>query len=541
MQTDFIRVLLWGALLAICFMLWNAWDTEHPRSKVAQVPAEQVKLVQNQYAPNTLKENFDLSKSSNQLIEVQTDVLKVLIDPRGGNFVDVKLLKYSQSQDSKAPVNLLNPDPSTLYLAESSIKSLEGKQHNLVYQSEKSNYGLGQNKDEVIVTLQAKDPEKLLLEKTFHFKKGSYLIGVDYKLHNQSTAVFKGQLDEKLIRKKVAPPNKGFFHINPFIGAAYSTPAYPFEKLTFEDMQKSNLDQDVKSGWISMLQLYFLSAWIPDKTQTMRFYTQELGNDIFAIGMKSQPFALAAGDEFKTHSGLYVGPAIADTLNSIAPHLGLTVNYGWLWFISEWLLWCLKKIYWLVGNWGWSIVILTALIKLAFYHLSAKSYRSMAKMRLLQPRLESLKQRYGDDRQKLMQETMALYKKEQVNPMGGCLPILVQIPVFIALYWVLLESVELYQAPFILWVRDLSSPDPYYILPILMGLTMFVQQKLSPPPADPTQEKIMLFLPIVFTGLFLYFPAGLVLYWVVNNILSISQQWYVTQHYQPEKKSFKKK
>lgn len=539
MQTDFIRILLWGALFAIAFMLWNVWQLEYAAK--TPTPVQVTQKAQTIPLPNAsvATATTNLPPVSIKPVQVQTDVLNVGIDPVDGNLVTAELLKYPMEKDSQKPVSLLSSNPERLYLAQSSLVTPSGVQP-LTYQSQQLTYQLN-NQNALAVKLVSKGANKILVEKTFQFNKGSYLIGVDYRIRNQSSHTFNGYLDERLVRKKVAPPSKGLFHINPYIGAAYSTPQAPFEKLGFDDMAKNNLSQEVKSGWIAMLQLYFLGAWIPDKTQPFHFYTQDLGNDIYAIGMQNPHFTLPPGGEYVAHSNLYVGPAITDVLNSIAPHLGLAVNYGWLWFISEWLFWLLKQIDSIVGNWGWSIVILTALIKLAFYHLSAKSYRSMARMRQLQPRLEALKKHCGDDRQKLMQETMELYKRERVNPMGGCLPVLVQIPVFIALYWVLLESVELYQAPFILWIRDLSSPDPYYILPVLMGLTMLIQQKLSPPPPDPTQEKLMLLMPVFFTALFLYFPAGLVLYWVVNNGLSILQQWYITKHYQPEKKSFKKK
>lgn len=538
MQTDFVKVLLWGALFGVAVMLWNTWHAEH----VNTVP---VQLAENLNGPNaslspTGNGQTNLSNLLQVLekpIHVQTDVLDVVINPVGGSLVEAHLLKYTEENNKQKAFNLLTPDPKRLYLAQSNVVGTQP----LIYKSQQTAYRLSNDKNTLAVKLLAKTSDNISVEKTFQFKKGDYLIGVDYHIQNQSLKPFTGYLDERLIRKKVEPPSKGLFHINPYIGAAYSTPNHPFEKLGFGDMEKADLNQDVKSGWVAMLQLYFLSAWIPDNAQLFRFYTQDLGNNIYAIGMQGQRFTLPPNGNYVAHSNLYVGPAITDILNGIAPHLGLTVNYGWLWFISEWLFWFLKKIQSVVGNWGWSIVLLTAFIKLAFYHLSAKSYRSMARMRLLQPRLEALKKRYGDDKQKLMQETMEIYKKEKVNPMGGCLPMLVQIPVFIALYWVLLESVELYHAPFILWIHDLSSPDPYYILPLLMGLTMFVQQKLSPPPPDPMQAKLMLLMPVFFIALFLYFPAGLVLYWVVNNTLSILQQWYITKHYHPKKKSFKSK
>jgi YidC/Oxa1 family membrane protein insertase len=547
MQTDFIRVLLWASLFALGLMLWNAWQADYPVKTATQAaqPAMATQMIANASqeaaSPTQQSEAAAIPQVSKQPIQVRTDVLSIDIDPVGGNLIDAQLLDYKQDQNSSQPVRLMSADPAHFYLAQSRLVSDTGKLQSITYQSKQKTYQLGDKDKELALTLTANNTDHLQIEKILHFKKGSYLVDVDYRIHNKSTKPFSGYLDEKLIRKKVSSSNKGFLHITPYIGAAYSTPSQPFEKLGFEDMTKENLNIEVKSGWIAMVQLYFLSAWIPDSAQTLHFYSQDLGNDVYAIGMQSMRFNLPPGGQYTTHAGLYVGPAKADILNNISPHLGLTVNYGWLWFISEWLFWLLKQINNFIGNWGWSIVALTALIKLAFYHLSAKSYRSMARMRQLQPQLEAIKQRYGEDKQKIMQETMALYKKEGVNPMGGCLPILVQIPVFIALYWVLLESVDLYQAPFILWIRDLSAPDPYYVLPVLMGLTMFIQQKLSPPPADPTQEKVMLLMPILFTALFLYFPAGLVLYWVVNNTLSILQQWYITQHYQAEKKPFKSK
>lgn len=539
MQTDFIRFLLWGALLALAFLLWNAWHGDYPPLESRPAVVANAPSLSTTITGPVAASTANMPQISTKLIQVHTDVFDAAIDPKGGNLVNLTLLKYRQEKDHEKPIQLLNSEPTNLYMADANLVS-QAVKHPIIYQSQQTTYTLSGPQNTLAIKLSAKPVSGVRIEKIFTFKKNDYLINVNYQIQNETNHPFAGYLDERIVRKKVSAPNKGIFHINPYVGAAYSTSEHPFEKVSFDDMEKSNLSQEVTGGWISMLQLYFLSAWIPEASTTSRFYTQDLGDHFYAIGMQGAAFHVAPHMQYTTHSALYIGPAIVSVLHSIAPHLGLAVNYGWLWFISEWLFWLLKQIYAFVGNWGWSIVLLTAGIKLAFYHLSATSYRSMARMRQLQPRLESLKQRYGEDRQKLMQETMALYKKEKVNPMGGCLPILVQIPVFIALYWVLLESVELYQAPFILWIHDLSAPDPYYVLPILMGVTMLVQQKLSPPPPDPMQEKIMLLMPVVFTVLFLYFPAGLVLYWVVNNILSIAQQWYITQHYHPEKKKWSK-
>ena len=280
------------------------------------------------------------------------------------------------------------------------------------------------------------------------------------------------------------------------------------------------------------MKIYFLWAGVPNSNENYYYYSQASANQLYVTGLIGPTITVLPGQQTSFGSQLYIGPEIASSLNVIAPHLGLTVDYGWLWIIAVGIFWLLKHVHNIVGNWGWAIVIVTLLIKLLFYKLSETSYKSMAKMRALQPKLEALKERCGNDRQQLSKATMELYRKEKVNPLGGCLPILVQIPVFIALYWVLIESVELRQAPFILWIHDLAAPDPYFILPILMGTTMFIQQRLSPAPPDPTQAKIMMFLPIVFTILFLQFPSGLVLYWTVNQGVSILQQWYITKRFE---------
>ena len=279
-----------------------------------------------------------------------------------------------------------------------------------------------------------------------------------------------------------------------------------------------------------MLEHYFLGAWIPVSSQAYQFYSKATPAQRYTIGMLGPVLQAAPGSTITTGSKLYAGPELTDVLKNIAPGLDLTVDYGVLWFISMAIFSVMKEIYHFIGNWGWSIVLVTLMIKLLFYKLSATSYRSMAAMRKIQPRIQALRERYGDDRPKLTQATMELYKNEKINPLGGCLPMLVQIPVFLALYWVLIESVQLRQAPFILWIHDLSVKDPYYVLPLLMGITIFIQQKMSPPPPDPLQAKVMMVLPVFFTVLFLGFPAGLVLYWVVNNTLSIAQQWYIMRH-----------
>jgi len=294
-------------------------------------------------------------------------------------------------------------------------------------------------------------------------------------------------------------------------------------------MKKEPFNRDLKGGWAAMVQHYFIAAWVPGQEETNHFYSKSLGDDLYVLGMSSAEQTVPAGSKGDFKSRLYIGPKQQDHLAAVAPHLELTVDYGLLTFIAKPIFWLLKHLHELLGNWGWSIILLTMFIKLAFYKLSAASYRSMANMRRMTPKMAQIRERYGDDRQRMSQAMMELYKKEKINPLGGCLPIVVQIPVFISLYWVLLGSVELRQAGFIFWIHDLSTKDPYYVLPLIMGISMFVQQRLSPAPPDPIQAKVMMALPVVFTLFFAFFPAGLVLYWVVNNVLSITQQWYITK------------
>jgi YidC/Oxa1 family membrane protein insertase len=309
----------------------------------------------------------------------------------------------------------------------------------------------------------------------------------------------------------------------------YYSPEEKYEKVSFDDMRSQKLERQVTDGWIAMIQHYFMSAWIPPRSEPETFYTNVLGDARYIIGSYSDPVTIAADGSHAFQQQLFVGPKLQDTLASIAPGLELAVDYGWLTILAEPIFWLLDQIHSVVGNWGWAIIILTILIKAAFYKLSETSYKSMANMRKFTPRIQALKDRYGDDKQRLNQAMMEIYKKEKINPLGGCLPIVVQIPVFIALYWVLLESVELRDAPFALWIQNLSEPDPFFVLPLIMGVSMFIQQKLNPAPPDPIQAKVMMSLPFVFTVFFAFFPAGLVLYWVVNNILSIAQQWYITR------------
>jgi YidC/Oxa1 family membrane protein insertase len=365
-------------------------------------------------------------------------------------------------------------------------------------------------------------------EKVYTFHRGRYVAEVAYRVQNQTAAAWKGRMYGQLQQAEWVDPESSYF-IHTFTGAALHTDQERYRKIAFQEIAHQPLALTSPGGWAAMLQHYFVAAWVPPADGVNHFYTRMLEGPRYVIGAMGPELEVPPGASAELPMRLYVGPKIQERLSEVAPGLELTLDYGIFWFLSQPLFWALDKIHDVVGNWGWAIIALTIGIKLTFYHLSATSYRSMARMRKLQPRLMELKERFGDDRQRMSQAMMELYRKEKVNPLGGCLPIVIQIPVFIALYWVLVESVELRQAPFVLWLNDLSDPDPYYVLPLLMGATMLVQQWLNPAPMDPLQQKVMMTLPIVFTVFFAFFPAGLVLYWTTNNALSIAQQWFITR------------
>ncbi len=547
------RLILYAALFFVVYSLWMAWEKDYPPPKVAQ-KKEEVQIAQNEqegdsqkgntFIPNiktkTDTKNIHISanvkkSSSKDLVYVKTDVLKLAIDLRQGDIVQAGLIKYGQSLEEKNKPFTLLSDDSYKYVANSGLftKGLKGAKNVIFnFSSINKKYILGANDQSIKVVLKAQTEEGLSVLKTFTFERGSYLVNVDYQLQNQGQSAWHGFMNNQLLREMPQGKSAGMFGVGSYTGASFSDPAEKlFQKLSFKNMVKANLNKEVTNGWVAMQQHYFLSAWVPKNNSTNHFYSRVV-NGQYLIGFVSRPIFVPPGQSLSLDAKLYVGPEITSTLSKIAPGLDLTVDYGWLWFISKYLFILLAFINSLIGNWGWSIVIVTMLIKLAFYRLSAKSYTSMASMKKLQPKLNALKERFGDDKARLSQATMELYREEKVNPFGGCLPIMVQIPVFIALYWVLLESVQLRHAPWILWIHDLSSADPYYILPIVMGLSMFIQQKLAPASPDPAQAKMMMMLPIVFTVLFAHFPAGLVLYWTVNNTLSILQQWHITRMFE---------
>ena len=483
--------------------------------------------------PNAVGEGIpgdtESETSSRDFIAVTTDVLDVRIDPHGGDIVYAALPQHKLSLDSERNYVLLSDNSSRSYVARSGLQ-LDGQASRIAFTPENTDYRLGDNDEELSVDLTA-DVNGVEVIKRLTFERGSYAVNVNYYLANNTDAPVSARFIGQLARDNSPDPSSGVsMGMNSYLGAAYSTPDARYEKIDFEDIQASNFEnREAQGGWIAIIQHYFVSAWAPPQDQLNLYYVTTDSSNRNVVAFAGPTSSIAAEGEATLGATLYMGPKIQDYLEQVAPNLRLTVDYGWLWFIANPLFWLLDKIHDIVGNWGWSIVLLTVLVKTVLFPLSAKAYKSMGRMRKLGPEMQRLKEMYGDDRQKMSQEMMKFYQKEKINPLGGCLPIVIQMPVFIALYWMLLESVELRHAPFIFWIQDLSVKDPYFILPILMGISMFVQQMLNPTPPDPMQAKIMKMLPIIFTFFFLWFPAGLVIYWVVNNIISVAQQYYITR------------
>ncbi len=540
-------MILWVALAFVLMLIWQAWQQDYgPRTEVAtpaqqqtegKQPSAEVPAVPSAGTP--VSEVQQETLKSGQRIRVRTDVLDLEIDTVGGDLRRLDLPAYPVSiEQPDVPLRLMADSDGQLFVLQSGLlpadKEGQAIDHHALFSAEQSEYELQQGQDELEVRLNWSSKEGLQVSKIFLFKRSSYAFDIRYEVNNATGSEWRGHLYQQLQR---IPPveNKSIFMMHTYTGGVISgvdpvtNEELRYEKIGFDDMVESPVNRDMKGGWEAMIQHYFLVATIPNQEEINHFYSKRVDGSRYVLGMVSKPpRVVAAGAQDQFGFTVYAGPKLNNVLESLAPHLELTVDYGYLTILANPLFWLLHKIHGLVGNWGWSIIFLTIIIKLIFFPLSAASYRSMASMRKLAPRLKSIKERYVDDKEGYQRAMMDLYKKEKINPLGGCLPILVQIPVFIALYWVLLESVELRQAPWIGWIKDLSIKDPYYVLPLIMGASMFAQYKLNPQPPDPLQAKIMMYLPIVFTVFFLFFPAGLVLYWVVNNILSIAQQWYIT-------------
>lgn len=469
------------------------------------------------------------TNSRRSLVAVETDVLDVRIDPQGGDIVYAALPEHKMSLEGEHAFVLLSDSQARSYVAKSGLQ-LEGHEGRIAFDPEQTRYTLDEGEDSLTVDLTA-NVNGIEVIKRFAFKRDSYAVNVSYHVVNHREEPVTARFIGQLARDNSPDPSSGVsMGMNSYLGAAYSSPESHYEKIGFDEIQEGQFNnRDVLGGWVAMIQHYFTSAWAPPQDQQNLYYatTDSQGRNVAAFAGPTHN--IAAEGEAELNATLYIGPKIQDRLEDVAPYLELTIDFGWLWFIANPLFWLLDKIHGVIGNWGFAIVVLTVIVKIVLFPLSATAYKSMAKMRKLGPEMQRIKEQYGSDRQKMSSEMMKFYKKEKINPLGGCLPIVVQMPVFIALYWMLLESVELRHAPFILWINDLSMKDPYFVLPILMGASMFVQQLLNPTPPDPMQAKIMKMLPIIFTFFFLWFPAGLVIYWVVNNVISILQQWIITR------------
>lgn len=533
---DIKRLVLFVIFSMSLLLIWDSWQQHNaPKTLEANTPTHS-NIVTDASVPqanvtkqpaSALPNDTSYQLGSAQRIHVATDLYTAEIETLGGDLRKLTLLEHrADASDTDNFVLLDDGGIEKTYVAQSGLLGTSLPTHKDIYTATATNYSLVEGSDNVEVRLSYEN-NGIKVDKVYTFYRGSYVINVNYEITNGTDAPITPTVYYQVIHDKSS--NQGSALMPTFTGGAYYSEATKFKKISFSDMAKTPLKLTTTDGWVGLLQHYFVSAWIPKEGLAREFYSSKLTEDIFSIGSKSAVESIAAGGQLTIPARLYAGPQTQEDLVAAAPGLKYTVDYGWLTIVATPLFWLLSKIHTVVQNWGVAIILLTILIKAAFFKLSATSYRSMAQMRELAPRLQSMKEKFGDDRQKMQMAMMELYKKEKINPLGGCLPILIQIPVFIALYWVLLGSVELRHAPFFGWIHDLSAIDPYFILPILMGATMIIQTRLNPKPTDPIQAKVMTWMPVIFSVFFFFFPAGLVLYWLVNNILSIAQQWYINK------------
>lgn len=538
---DLQRLFLFLIFSFSLVLVWDGWQRyQHPERYVQQ-DAAVGKTTEKAALPAISREvaigQQAVQNATGKLIHVKTDFLEADISTTGGDISRLALLKHPDAKNKNKPLVLFQRGEGTHnYVAQSGLLGAGMPNHNSLFSAERENYELSGNEEKVQVRLTAEGALPLKVVKVITFHRGSYLVDVAYELENPGQQPVGASSYFQLVRDSVAP--EGSTKILPtYTGPAIYTDKEKFQKIEFKAIEegKAEYPKKAEDGWVGMLQHYFVAAWLPKEKTKREYFTRKLDGNLFSAGVVLPEVVIEPGQKAVVGSTLYAGPAQSN-LDKIAPGLGLTVDYGWVTIIATPLFWLMSLFNDWTHNWGIAIILLTVLIKLAFFPLSAASYRSMAKMRLVAPKLERIKEQYGDDREQLNRAMMDLYKTEKINPLGGCLPVLIQIPVFIALYWSILSSVEMRYAPFFGWITDLSVADPYYILPIIMGLSMIVQTRLNPTPPDPLQAKVMQIMPIAFSVVFFFFPAGLVLYSIVNNLLSIAQQWYVTRVAETEKK-----
>ena len=561
------RIAILGAMFVVAYLLILAWQKDYgnaetqPQQETAVVSQEVSADLPNAQtataASDVPQANVSAQQAtdatapvSQQLISVQTDLYHLWINPKGGDIVRVELLNHDKNKDSDEPFVMLESDAKRTYVAQSGLIGLNGPDSSRngrpSYELEKTAYTLadakavknkdGENVKVLSVPMVFKTADGVEVIKTFNFTEGEYPVVVNHKVINRSGQAWQGQMFGQIKRDNSEDPGKsdqGIFTLGTFLGGAWGTPDEHYNKLKFDNFVEEKLSTEAKGGWVAMVQHYFVSAWVPGNLKltqgngeayTAKLESRKSTDNMNIIGFTSPTFNVPAGTVAEIDATFYSGPKIQSELKDLATGLNQTVDYGWLWPIAKLLFVGLEFFHGLVGNWGWAIILLTILVKLILWPLSSKSYRSMAKMRVIAPEMQRMKEEFGEDRMRFSQEMMALYKREQVNPLAGCLPLLLQMPIFLALYWVLMESVELRHAPWMLWIQDLSSMDPWFILPLLMGATMYIQQSLNPQPTDPMQAKVFKIMPVIFTVFLLFFPAGLVLYWIVNNLITILQQ-----------------
>jgi YidC/Oxa1 family membrane protein insertase len=538
---DTQRLILFFVFSASVFFLLDAWQKDQqpatppvvrPGQKAEApgaptVPAPGDKLVASQAAKPP---EGSAALVPGKTIKIDTDLLRAEVSTVGGDLRELELKGHRGTVEKGVSYELLQNKSDHIYVAQSGLIGDDLPNHRTVYTAQAMEYRLAAGAEVLEVRLEAAPAHGVRVAKIYRFHRGSYVIDVAHEIVNQGSAAIQPFAYFQLLRDSKHPEGDSAM-LPTYTGAAVYTEKEKFQKVAFGDMDKGKMPYPKNSndGWVAMLQHYFLSAWLPKNGTPREFYTRKLDGGLYAAGVILPAGTIEPGKSTTVAVPLYAGPQEPNKLAKLAPGLELTVDYGWLTIIAVPLFWVLSWFHRWVGNWGVAIILLTVVIKLLFYPLSEASYRSMAKMRVLAPKLQKLKDQYANDRQRLQQAMMELYKTEKINPLGGCLPIVVQIPVFIALYWVLLASVELRHAPFALWIVDLSAPDPWYVLPVLMGATMIIQTRLNPEPPDPVQAKVMKIMPIAFSVFFFFFPAGLVLYWLVNNVLSIAQQWNINR------------
>jgi len=560
MQTQ--RTILWVIFTMSLLFLWDAWQRHSGQPSLfggapqqtqpagagaaGKAPAGERPAAKDNSVPSIAPSSVPVAPSTGSAavpgaapaaaagptpIRLRTDVLLLDIDPVGGEVQRAELLKFSHAETAGANVMLFEEKPGHTYVAQTGLVGPNANYptHRTPFTVTARPRELAEGERQLTVTLSA-EAGGVQLERTYTLTRGSYLIEVKNTVRNASSEAIRPTLYLQLTRDTTSPPGESTFYAT-YTGPVVYTEQGKFQKVDFPTIEKGRADhvKQANDGWVGIIQHYFVAAWVPTAGAPREFFTRKVDANLYAVGMLQPLKEIAPGAAETVSSGLYVGPQDQRVLTQIAPGLELTVDYGWLTVFAKPLFWLLQFLHGLVQNWGWAIVLLTICVKLAFWPLQAASYRSMAKMKKVSPKLMALRERFGEDRVKMNQAMMELYKTEKINPLGGCLPIVVQIPVFIALYWVLLASVEMRNAPWIGWIRDLAVPDPWFILPLLMAGTMFIQTKLNPTPPDPLQAKMMLWMPLIFSVMFFFFPAGLVLYWLVNNIFSIGQQWVITR------------